>query len=461
MTQHSDVRRARLATGAALGACLALGLLAGAGAVGTAGRPFGGGATARTLQAIPPTPCGCPDVVDLLNRLTQDKAAIAEYRKQMVAIAATEAREGRTILAGDTSNMVSATGQPLTAYKAMEGFVNNQMVAVKNPKAHIAGAETDVLCKSSIVTGTATPCLYDDLINWHESVHRQSCEKTSGWPKSMRLMDLAQEEITAFEQESQFIRTQLRTLPPSCVLGWTVTFAVEVKGGAECCGDRFDQIKWSILRTYRGTVDLDWQDPATGAWKVSPVSIGAAAARHSPAATTVPVEVEIHDDWRRIVQSPGGEIGDDDQSGTSTEVRAGKGSDTLNAGTFEVAVDTTALTYNVSIPVLPTGSQRQVTVTRTEMSTTTHADGGTATSPRPAPVPKQETFRAQPIPSVKDLLQAGLIHHAASRAFTRDKGELHFDSGWQQVERPVVGWPRERDALKIRVQYWLDGLVPK
>jgi hypothetical protein len=167
----------------------------------------------------------------------------------------------------------------------------------------------------------------------------------------------------------------------------------------------------------------------------------------------VPEHVTIHDDWRHVVQHPGGEFGDD-SSTTDALVRDGDDQDTVNAGQFEVSVDTSAMTYNVAIPVRPNGTRPLLTITNTKTSTA--ADAGTPAPPTPTKVP----FGKLAIPTLKGVMTAAVIKHAVRQEFRRDNGEIHFDSGWKPVDQAVENWPKEKAELKIRVQYWLDGLVP-
>ena len=160
--------------------------------------------------------CECGDLKDLINRVKEVDAAIAAYKFQIEGMVAKEKRDQAPY------NMTDVD------YRKMQDRIQQELDRVTDHDARKAAGNTDELtCKTELKA--PTKCL-ESVVSKHETVHRQICESTSSFEKAgtaVRLVDMAQQEISAYAVERDFLLSLIKALPCK-PKGWfgTVTYQI-------------------------------------------------------------------------------------------------------------------------------------------------------------------------------------------------------------------------------------------
>lgn len=179
-------------------------------------------ALATPLLAAEPMPCTCPDMLDLANRNRQVKTAIQAYEQKLAEWPAT----GGAPAANEQSRR-----------ELQYGFVEEAMIAVKDPRANTASANTTPDCRTTIDAPTA--CLRV-LMEQHEQGHRNACRSHREGRFSVTdvveerwqtLADYAREEIETYKLERTYIEAALSNLERSC--RYTLEFNSTIAGSTE------------------------------------------------------------------------------------------------------------------------------------------------------------------------------------------------------------------------------------
>ena len=173
-------------------------------------------AIAAPLLGAEPMPCTCPDMLDLTNRNRQVKTAIQAYERSLA----------------DTAPINEDSRRHLQ-YEIVEPA----MVAVKDPRANTASANTTQDCQSTFDAPTA--CLRV-LMEQHEQGHRNACRAHRAahvsvsdviWERWETLADYAREEIESYKAERIYIEAALSNLERSC--RYTLEFNSTIAGATE------------------------------------------------------------------------------------------------------------------------------------------------------------------------------------------------------------------------------------
>ncbi len=186
------------------------------------------------------SPCSCNDARDLLNRLNEAHAAIAEYRNQIEVIRNQESAEGKRIKV--TVKRYEEILQP-----KIQEAINH----VSDPGARHGTAKTNELsCQTSF--NAPTECLRKTL-DVHENVHRVACPSRRSVTAEVFLTDLIQEEISSYNTEINYILTLMREMPKLCQPQmWLGTIKTK-RTGSETKSGRTTTVKeigdWILLLT--------------------------------------------------------------------------------------------------------------------------------------------------------------------------------------------------------------------
>lgn len=149
------------------------------------------------------SPCSCNDARDLLNRLNEASAAIAEYRNQIEIIRSQEKAEGKRITV--TVKRYDEIMQP-----KIQEAINH----VTDPGAHHGTAKTDErTCQTTF--SAPTECLRK-VLDVHEGVHRTACPMRNSVTAQVYMTDLAQEEINSYNSEINYILSLMGDMPKLC-----------------------------------------------------------------------------------------------------------------------------------------------------------------------------------------------------------------------------------------------------
>lgn len=182
-------------------------------------------------------PCECADARDLLNRINEANAAIAEYETQIEIMLAQEKTAG---------SRLKSTPE---LYRKMQDRVQRAINFATDSNARKATAKTSELtCETSIEA--PTECLRS-VIDTHESYHRATCPARRGIGVELFLTDIAKEEITAYNAEINYILSLLSHLPKTCVPNSWFGTVVTKKTGTETNGTTTRTVnetgKWNLL----------------------------------------------------------------------------------------------------------------------------------------------------------------------------------------------------------------------
>jgi hypothetical protein len=152
-------------------------------------------------------PCKCADKVDIENRIQESEAAIKEYQTQKRGMEAKEKRDGKPF---KFSLKIYAD--------TLQVRIQNVINAVTNPNARKATGETnDVTCQIEIRAPTA--CLAE-AVRIHESQHQSYCRARAGvftsYREGIRMIEVANDEITAYMAELDYLKTELQSAKANC-----------------------------------------------------------------------------------------------------------------------------------------------------------------------------------------------------------------------------------------------------
>lgn len=166
----------------------------------------------RPARAQAPTVCGCPDAVDMINRLNMAEAAIEIIK----------AEKGR-MAPGAGYNERGKDG--LTNYERLRNTIDNGIAkSAQMLGAKVSEGKTDEFCKPRIVQPSSA-CI-DEIAMLHETdIHVPACNASPTIPVvggrlAGTIVDYADEEIRGYEREVSRIRELLRARPGSCRPGW-------------------------------------------------------------------------------------------------------------------------------------------------------------------------------------------------------------------------------------------------
>ena len=168
--------------------------------------------------------CGCNDVRDIRNRICEAKAAISEYERQIYRLKSKEQKDGKPYLL--TKERYEGFMQPC---------VQEALDSVIDEGATRSTAKTLNNCTIEVFDWPKKPtaCVRKALLT-HEAIHQQVCRKfvdVTSWEagfishfasifkefrEGMSMMDMAKEEIVAYQQELGFLRMQLLQLSERC-----------------------------------------------------------------------------------------------------------------------------------------------------------------------------------------------------------------------------------------------------
>lgn len=159
-----------------------------------------------TLQK---SPCDCPDKKDMLYRIKEIEAAIAEYKNQI------KLYQAANTMFTDAEYRALQTGK-------IQSVINAVFKAEPAPKSNTASADTGGSGCDTVIKG-GTACLRA-AIDVHESFHRGLCKKKKGslvgdalkgfpdYRKGNTMAAVAQEEIDAYLLEINYLKSELTKL---------------------------------------------------------------------------------------------------------------------------------------------------------------------------------------------------------------------------------------------------------
>lgn len=162
--------------------------------------------------------CECKDVKDMIYRIKEANALIAEYKNQIKGMEAKEARTGKPLMY--TDSLYRDTMQP-----RLRTVVDQLRNAEPGEQANTMNGETNGSACSSEITG-GTACLRE-AVTRHESHHSNMCHLKKGnvfidlltdfdYRKDMRLAEVAQEEIVGYNLEINYLTVKLEALRKHC-----------------------------------------------------------------------------------------------------------------------------------------------------------------------------------------------------------------------------------------------------
>lgn len=162
----------------------------------------------KTLQK---PPCDCPDKKDMLYRIKEIEAAIAEYKNQI------KLYQVANTMFTDAEYSALQTGK-------IQPVINAVFKAEPAPKSNTASADTNGSGCDTVIKG-GTACLRA-AIDVHESFHRGLCKEKKGsfvgdalkgfpdYRKGITMAAVAQEEIDAYLLEINYLKSELAKLDP-------------------------------------------------------------------------------------------------------------------------------------------------------------------------------------------------------------------------------------------------------
>lgn len=424
---------------------------------------------ANICAAAAPPPCDCKDVTDILYRIKEANAAIAEYKNQLKSYAA-----AGTMFTNDEYNIKLQIGKIQPKIQP----------AQPPPKTKTLMGYTDPHSCNSYPKG-GSPCLQEAAMK-HESVHSNICygrkpsslNPLSDYRDGMTMVAVIQEEITAYYNEIAYLTGEFAKLPDKCKPPiWYLHYEVMVTGGGTktrvISGDR-SQITWKINHKYSGTVELSQpisvpklaMNPQQMA-KMTPQQIIQAMQsnlvmqwRYHPTNATqlyVPFDVDIKDEIIKFDHETG--EGGSYEETTKTQSWEGKGADGVS-NKFVFEVDDLNKTYNITIPIQPSmQSPPQLKFEEKEViNRTAHGYGGAPLHETPTPTKKIILFSTTQIPIVKGLLENGDIRHGTDLPLKFVEDTLTFDSGNVKPTAPFLTNLPDAEKVKVRVYYRLSKL---
>ena len=416
-------------------------------------------------SAQPQSPCSCTDKKDILYRIKEIKAAIAEYKKQIQFYEASN-----TPFTYNEYHDIIQVGK-------IQPVMNTVYKAEPAPKAKTAAAATHPITCDISVTG-GSPCL-QKAIRAHEESHRVICKLrkngAADYRDGMTMAAVAQEEINGYLIELSYLTSEYAKFPDTCKQIWYLYYEVKVTGEKKQPKDVGDKSRktWTINHEYSGTIDLDQplaipKNPLTQyqAATMTPQQIIAAMSvkiiRWTHLSTNLvmfsPMDVSIKDKYESFINDEGEGGSYEDTTTTKTwEAKIPDGS----AG-FEFIVDSQDQTYNVTIPIKPMGSSLPIKYDEKEVTDRTTFGYGDAPPHEEKVSPsKMLSFDSIGIPTVKGLLEGGKIQHSTNLPLNIIGDTLTFDSGPILPTEPYrTPWDEKVKNIKVNVYYRLSKLPP-
>lgn len=168
------------------------------------------------VGAVAPTfaQCTCNDINDLTNRLHEVDAAILEYQNQIKGMETEEQETGKPLMTTPGNYKLGSGG--------LQDRVQRIINMVSDTTAHTSHSETEP-GDCNIINRAATSCMQAST-DAHENIHRAACLKARStlveellrqngdWKQTMRLADVAKEEIAGYTAEKAFLLSQMSSL---------------------------------------------------------------------------------------------------------------------------------------------------------------------------------------------------------------------------------------------------------
>ncbi|HRH44667.1 MAG TPA: hypothetical protein PKY82_23725 [Pyrinomonadaceae bacterium] len=436
------------------------------------------------------SPCSCVDKKDILYRIREANAAIAEYKNQIKNYQSQETDGGKPTIY--SQNEYRNVLQP-----ALQTAVNLVYQSEPAPKAKTATGGTDAHSCNLTING-GSPCLRE-AVKRHETHHSNSCslknpaglDPSSDYRDGMKMIDVIQEEITAYTLEIAYLVSEYSKFPDSCKQNWFLSYSVEVRFHSPLSKSNNKEpgkssITWDIDRSYSAkNLELSPTTSVPATPLVLPdmtnmtqqqrIQAAMEAVQnqakqptpkttrkywsHQPAVNYpsgyVPLEININDklvDY--LYEECKGKPLDYIMTTERTKTWEGRGQDgTQNKFRFEA--DLTAKTYNITIPVVPMISY----LTPVKVEEKTVVDQTILKPPHTETTkPTQKmSFQAMGMPTVKGLLENAEIHHSTDQTLTVTLDMVTFDSGWLKASDVFKGdYASLNGKLEAKVFYVLS-----
>lgn len=438
-------------------------------------------------SALQTSPCGCKDKKEMLYRVRDIQAIIAEYKRQIIAFQA--------------ANTKYSLAAKVNLEAAMQTVTDNTLATEPAPKPNLATAATDGHSCNITFKRQGTPCLAE-ATRRHELHHSKVCDMnkpTPGNPFSdyrdgMTMAAYAQEEIEGYTIEMKHLQAELGKLSDKCnTSNWYLSYIVQVRYTSPPSRsnnkERGKSSKtWDIDHTYSAEDIVLIPSSAPPAAFVVPdmtnmneqqriqalmqASINQAN-QPTPAANTrqfwsasyprseIPMDVKIND---KLIDYLYEECKGDplDYIETTETTKTWDGSDKdKTTDNFRLEVNIADRTYNVSFPIMPTISYL-TPVTFKEKTVRERNMGAPPPTEIPKP-PQKLSFQQMGMVTVKGSLENGVIHH--SPALVRDMTTpdvIGFDSGWAKATAPLPPeWKELEGKLEVKIYYRLTKLPAK
>ena len=411
------------------------------------------------------SPCSCTDKKDILYRIREINAAIAEYKKQIKLYEA-----AGTMFTYNEYHDILQVGK-------IQPVINTVYKAQPAPKANTASASTHPITCSISVNG-GSPCL-QKAIRAHEASHEVICKirknGVADYRDGMTMAAVAQEEINGYLIEISYLKSEYAKFPDSCKQIWYLYYEVKVTGvrtQPKKVGDK-SRTTWTINHEYSGTVELDepLSIPKNPLTKYQTATMTPQQIMAAMSVTIIkwinlptnleafsPMDVSIKDKYETFLNDEGEGGSYEDTTTTKTwDATMPDGS----AG-FQFDVDSQDKTYNVNIPIKPLGSSLPLKyVEKKVIDRTDFGYGGAPKHEENLSPLKTFSFGSIEIPTVKGLLENGKIQHAANLPLNIIGDTLTFDSGPIPPTEPYTApWGGKVKNIMVSVYYRLSKLPP-
>lgn len=227
-------------------------------------------------------------------------------------------------------------------------------------------------------------------------------------------------------------------------VGWKLIVNLIVKGSGEAARDSGGSDSWSIDRQYTGTFWLGFpvrvpkfyqgmtQREVLAAMKSAPVTWF--NTEMGLGSFTRTILVKIKDKWIKRVLKVGS-----DELITTTTTWEGEGNALILTGQ-SLSFRNDKLGFNVRIPLGLHGTDELLTIV---------SDVGGST------VTLQEPLAYIPIPSVKGVIDVGVIHHPSDLALIQqDSGKYFYEAGPFDLDHAAI-WqlPQSQKGVRVTVRY--------
>jgi hypothetical protein len=168
--------------------------------------------TPASSPGTPPnaSPCGCPDIPEIQERIREAQAVIPLYQAEINRL---QASAPVPPYSSQQYNQFQSTLVPVL-----------DALATQNGVSTFADGDTNMFCTVT-PDPKASACMKSSTIK-HENIHGAVCNKygwslSSGtWKQQIGLVAVYQNEIAAYQAELDFLQPLLASLTPSCSAGW-------------------------------------------------------------------------------------------------------------------------------------------------------------------------------------------------------------------------------------------------